>query len=54
MSVNMYLNQKMDICNKNVFQASKSYGSFPDRLYVILDGVVVFQVNTYMHMIDYV
>ena len=29
-----------------VFQASKSYGSFPDRLYVILDGVVVFQVDT--------
>jgi len=24
-------------------EASKSYGSFPDRLYVILDGVVVFQ-----------
>ena len=34
--------------NYFVFQASKSYGSFPDRLYVILDGVVVFQVHTYI------
>ena len=25
-------------------QACKSYGSFPDRLYIILDGVVAFQV----------
>lgn len=24
-------------------QACKSYGSFPDRLYIILEGVVVFQ-----------
>lgn len=24
-------------------EACKSYGSFPDRLYIILDGVVVFQ-----------
>ena len=26
-------------------EASKTYGSFPDRLYIVLDGIVVYQVR---------
>ena len=26
-------------------EASRTYGSFPDRLYIVLDGIVVYQVR---------
>ena len=26
-------------------EASRAYGSFPDRLYIVLDGIIVYQVN---------
>ena len=25
-------------------EASRAYGSFPDRLYIVLDGIIVYQV----------
>ena len=26
-------------------EASRTYGSFPDRLYIVLDGIVLYQVR---------